>query len=226
MSANKRVARTLRRPTDERAERARMLRRSPQLSTATIDQISEPLRCDGCRACCRGDHQVQLVPGEDPKQYETQVEPVRLEDHGAPWAVRVSFEKLSPDMAAQYRDAGVTHVNFNLRRKENGDCWYLGERGCTIYHRRPQICRRFDCRELFISMSRAERRDYIKDIGGFAREVLEAGRQRLVRGNPQEGQATAPAGSQAIEKGSDREKMIAEVVFESGRDGRRHRRAP
>ena len=138
MNANKQSSRA-RCPAGRRTRRARtMLRRSPQLSTAMIEQIYEPVRCNGCTACCRGGHQVQLVPGEDPKQYETQVEPVLPEDQDAPWALRVPFEKLRAEVAARYRDAGVTHVSFNLRRKENSDCWYLGERGCTIYHRRPR----------------------------------------------------------------------------------------
>lgn len=33
-----------------------------------------------------------------------------------------------------------------LAHKENGDCLYLGDGGCTIYDRRPQMCRSMDCR--------------------------------------------------------------------------------
>lgn len=35
-----------------------------------------------------------------------------------------------------------------LARKPNGHCIYLGAAGCTIYDRRPQLCREFDCRGL------------------------------------------------------------------------------
>ncbi len=33
-----------------------------------------------------------------------------------------------------------------LKRKADGSCHYLGEQGCTIYERRPVVCRAFDCR--------------------------------------------------------------------------------
>jgi Fe-S-cluster containining protein len=32
-----------------------------------------------------------------------------------------------------------------LRAKANGDCIYLGPKGCTIWRQRPIICREFDC---------------------------------------------------------------------------------
>lgn len=33
-----------------------------------------------------------------------------------------------------------------LAHKPNGDCVYLGPQGCTIWRRRPAVCRSFDCR--------------------------------------------------------------------------------
>lgn len=33
-----------------------------------------------------------------------------------------------------------------LAHKPNGDCVYLGTRGCTIHSWRPSLCRAFDCR--------------------------------------------------------------------------------
>jgi Fe-S-cluster containining protein len=33
-----------------------------------------------------------------------------------------------------------------LRHKENGECVYLGEVGCTIHETVPYACRMFDCR--------------------------------------------------------------------------------
>lgn len=33
-----------------------------------------------------------------------------------------------------------------LRHNEDGSCVYLGLLGCTIYDRRPAMCRVFDCR--------------------------------------------------------------------------------
>lgn len=35
-----------------------------------------------------------------------------------------------------------------LAHKPNGDCWYLGERGCTIHGDTPLLCRRMDCRTI------------------------------------------------------------------------------
>lgn len=35
-----------------------------------------------------------------------------------------------------------------LAHKENGDCVYLGDKGCTIYSSRPSQCRTLDCRDL------------------------------------------------------------------------------
>ena len=36
-----------------------------------------------------------------------------------------------------------------LDHKPNGDCIYLGKVGCTIYDKRPRMCREFDCRNFF-----------------------------------------------------------------------------
>lgn len=41
---------------------------------------------------------------------------------------------------------------FVLAAKDNGDCVYLGDNGCTIYDDRPEQCRNFDCRELYTQM--------------------------------------------------------------------------
>ena len=35
-----------------------------------------------------------------------------------------------------------------LDHKENGDCIYLGETGCTIHGRKPVMCGELDCRQL------------------------------------------------------------------------------
>ena len=65
-----------------------------------------------------------------------------------------------------------------LRRNGDGTCVYLGLDGCTIHDRAPYICRLFDCRDMFRSMSRNKRRAMLKD-GMIDKEVLNAGRQRL-----------------------------------------------
>lgn len=35
---------------------------------------------------------------------------------------------------------------FVVRRKKNGNCIYLGARGCTIQFAKPVMCRQYDCR--------------------------------------------------------------------------------
>jgi Fe-S-cluster containining protein len=39
------------------------------------------------------------------------------------------------------------HGTVFLARKDNHDCVYLTDKGCSIYDRRPIICRKFDCRD-------------------------------------------------------------------------------
>lgn len=41
-----------------------------------------------------------------------------------------------------------------LRRQENGNCVYLIDEKCTIYDRRPETCRMFDCRVYRIASGR------------------------------------------------------------------------
>jgi len=36
-----------------------------------------------------------------------------------------------------------------LAANEVGHCIYLGDKGCTVYEERPQVCRAFDCRKLY-----------------------------------------------------------------------------
>jgi hypothetical protein len=61
-----------------------------------------------------------------------------------------------------------------LKQKENGDCFYLGKRGCTIYDRRPQICRAFDCRKFVASAMGGSYGNIRKDP-----EVVRAGMERM-----------------------------------------------
>lgn len=42
--------------------------------------------------------------------------------------------------------------HYVLKAKDNGDCFYLGETGCTIYKTRPEQCKEFDCRKLYNEM--------------------------------------------------------------------------
>jgi Fe-S-cluster containining protein len=37
-----------------------------------------------------------------------------------------------------------------LDRQPNGDCIFLGPTGCEVHGAAPEICRRFDCRVLYL----------------------------------------------------------------------------
>lgn len=85
--------------------------------------------------------------GDDPDRYETQVMP-------------------NPTRPGE----GVVA----LKQRPNGDCWYLGETGCTIYGWRPFLCRIFDCRRFaakLMSMPRARRRAIISAYPGVQEQI-------------------------------------------------------
>jgi hypothetical protein len=67
---------------------------------------------------------------------------------------------------------------FLLATEANGQCVYLGQSGCTIYDRRPLLCRSFDCRKHYLILPR-EDRDNLVRLGLSSRAVFNAGRARL-----------------------------------------------
>lgn len=69
-----------------------------------------------------------------------------------------------------------------LPLKPNGDCYYLGEKGCTIHDRAPYLCRTFDCRQDFKQYTRKERRFLIKTKQN-RKDILQRGND-LLRGLP------------------------------------------
>lgn len=62
-----------------------------------------------------------------------------------------------------------------LKHKPDGSCVYLGDGGCTIHARAPAVCREFDCRSFYLSLTRAERRA----ANGIHKDVLAEGKARL-----------------------------------------------
>jgi len=65
-----------------------------------------------------------------------------------------------------------------LRHKDNKDCIYLDRDAphkCTIYGRRPAICRSLDCRILLMLSSKDRRRVSRKVLGAARRLVGEHG---------------------------------------------------
>jgi hypothetical protein len=63
-----------------------------------------------------------------------------------------------------------------LKHKENGDCIYLGDNGCTIWDRAPAVCQMFDCRTLYMATTRKQRKKFVKQ-GLFSHEVMKAGKR-------------------------------------------------
>lgn len=67
---------------------------------------------------------------------------------------------------------------FALAADENGHCVYLGPSGCTIYDRRPLLCRSFDCRKHYLILPKQDRDNLVR-LGLSSRAVFNAGRTRL-----------------------------------------------
>ncbi len=65
-----------------------------------------------------------------------------------------------------------------LERRDNGDCIYLAEHGCTIHGRAPMLCQKFDCRELVQKTSRQQRRQAVRH-GEMPQEIFERGQELL-----------------------------------------------
>jgi hypothetical protein len=115
--------------------------------------------CNGCRRCCTGNSIVMLLPQEGDAVDSYEHEFVTL-----PGAGRGPI----------------------LKRRPNGDCIYLGERGCTIHDRAPAVCRVFDCRSAaraIMELPRAERRRMMK-AGYIDSEIVAIGRRLADAGDP------------------------------------------
>jgi Fe-S-cluster containining protein len=107
--------------------------------------------CKGCIECCRSGQGLFLHP-----------------DQG--------------DDVDSYRTRTVTDTNgksvFVLETTSQGACVYLGERGCTIYDRRPLLCRSFDCRKHYLILPRQDRDNLVR-LKLSSRAVFNAGRARV-----------------------------------------------
>jgi Fe-S-cluster containining protein len=76
---------------------------------------------------------IRLLPGDDPSLYQT-----------VPHALYPATQLM-------------------LDHKENGDCIYLGEAGCSIHAIKPQMCREMDCRNIGkLHKKQAERMGILK----------------------------------------------------------------
>jgi Fe-S-cluster containining protein len=108
--------------------------------------------CNGCTECCKSSQLLLLHPeqGDDVASYRFRI----ITDHQ-------TGRKL-----------------FALDSDEQGRCVYLGASGCTIYDRRPLLCRSFDCRKHYLILPKQDRDNLVR-IGLSSRTVFNAGRSRL-----------------------------------------------
>jgi hypothetical protein len=116
---------------------------------ASSQQTEVP--CGGCTECCRSNQGLFLHPeqGDDVESYQFRV----VSGHGG-------------------------NPVFLLATTHSGACVYLGSAGCTIYDRRPLLCRSFDCRQHYLILPRQDRDNLVR-IGLSSRAVFNAGRARL-----------------------------------------------
>ena len=88
-----------------------------------------------------------------------------------------------------------------LAHKPNGDCVYLGASGCTIYEKRPLMCRRFDCADMVRKMPKSVLRKWVRD-DPRAKPVIDRGKQLWRDGYRPDGwKEIQAARREVIEKG-------------------------
>lgn len=112
---------------------------------------STQVPCGGCTECCRSGQGLFLHPeqGDDVESY-------------------------------RHRTAGDGAGNriYLLETAADGACVYLTGSGCAIYHRRPLLCRSFDCRKHYLILPRQDRDNLVR-LKLSSRAVFNAGRARL-----------------------------------------------
>lgn len=116
---------------------------------------TETVNCNGCTLCCRREL-VILVPGDDTSRY--------------PEAMIIDV----PSPYGQPQTRVIPH-------RPDGACVYLGMHGCTIYEKRPTMCRVFSCVGFvrqWAQKSASQIRKAMKR-GEIDREVWAAGMSRI-----------------------------------------------
>jgi hypothetical protein len=88
------------------------------------------------------------------------------------------------DDIASYRTQTLDGRSL-LATTDEGACVYLGPTGCTIYERRPLLCRTFDCRKHYLILPRQDRDNLVR-LGLSSRAVFNAARARLKTLDPEE----------------------------------------
>lgn len=79
--------------------------------------------------------------------------------------------------AGQWRT--VPHERWPSQRmldhKPDGDCIYLGDRGCTIHATKPRMCKEMDCRRIAmaITFTQARKLGNVVNVWRRGRELLK-----------------------------------------------------
>jgi Fe-S-cluster containining protein len=108
--------------------------------------------CHACTECCKSGQALLLSPAQGDDVESCQVNVAAHPDTGEPV--------------------------YMLATKANGECVYLGASGCTIYERRPLLCRSFDCRKHYLILPKQDRDNLVR-LGLSSRVVFNAGRARV-----------------------------------------------
>jgi len=84
---------------------------------------------------------------------------------------------IKPEFGDRARDYQTEEYNGKtiLAHKENGDCIYLEESGCSIHGQQPYVCRTMDCRRL-LSIPRLRKEKLLK-MGLLKPELFEAAKK-------------------------------------------------
>ena len=133
--------------------------------------------------------------------------------NGCTACCRNQWVLLFPEYGDRVENYDTIEVNGHhfLNQLDNGDCVYLGENGCTIYDVRPAICRDFDCRKDFLSLTRDQRR--VQNRQSVARRAIHAAaRARLGTLTPQE--RAAAIGLREKRAASDFQDKVDRVIVE------------
>lgn len=82
----------------------------------------------------------------------------------------------------QYDDPTQYKTNLidgtRVLKRKNGDCIYLGRKGCRIYDRRPWMCRNFDCRRYLVITDKEREERLAADSQKWTRIFEAAERHR------------------------------------------------
>lgn len=90
---------------------------------------------------------------------------------------------IHPEMGDRSEDYKTQKLGDRLilTQKPNGDCIYLErKKGCTIWEKRPGVCRELDCADFFRKLSSRERSELVRK-GLLTKRILNAAKRRRNR---------------------------------------------